>query len=96
MSLRRGWLVTLLLIGMAVLAPVALRAQTDTTTITRTTQTEDEDHDFPWGLLGLLGLAGLIPRGRKDVHVHDVHTHPGTVPPREDRITPNPPPPPRV
>jgi MYXO-CTERM domain-containing protein len=87
-------LTALLLIGMAVLAPVALRAQTDTTTITRTTQTEDEDHDFPWGLLGLLGLAGLIPRGRKDVHVHDVPTRPVT--PREDHITPNPPPPPRV
>lgn len=22
----------------------------------------EEDDDFPWGLLGLLGLAGLIPR----------------------------------
>lgn len=27
---------------------------------------QEEDNDFPWGLLGLLGLAGLIPRKRKD------------------------------
>jgi hypothetical protein len=27
---------------------------------------EEEDNDFPWGLLGLLGLAGLIPRKRKE------------------------------
>jgi hypothetical protein len=29
-----------------------------------------EDNDFPWGLLGLLGLAGLIPRKKApDVHI---------------------------
>ncbi len=29
-----------------------------------------EDDDFPWGLLGLLGLAGLIPRKKApDVHI---------------------------
>lgn len=29
-----------------------------------------EDDDFPWGLLGLLGLAGLIPRKKPaDVHI---------------------------
>ena len=27
---------------------------------------DDDDDDFPWGLLGLLGLAGLIPRKRRD------------------------------
>ncbi len=26
----------------------------------------DRDSDFPWGLLGLLGLAGLIPRKREE------------------------------
>jgi hypothetical protein len=30
---------------------------------------QDEDNDFPWGLLGLLGLAGLIPRKRRDDRV---------------------------
>jgi hypothetical protein len=25
-----------------------------------------EDRGFPWGLLGLLGLAGLVPRKRND------------------------------
>ncbi|HEV2568378.1 WGxxGxxG family protein [Sphingomonas sp.] len=29
----------------------------------------EDDNDFPWGLLGLLGLAGLIPRKRHD-HVN--------------------------
>jgi hypothetical protein len=91
MSVRRGWLVALLLIATMVLAPVAIRAQTDTTTVTQTVTEEEEDYDFPWGLLGLLGLLGLIPRKRRDVHVEEVYTRP--VPPRDDRIDPNPPPP---
>jgi MYXO-CTERM domain-containing protein len=64
--------------------------------ITTTTQTEeDDDSDFPWGLLGLLGLAGLIPRRRKEeVHVHPREVHTTPVPPRDDR--PGTPPPPRV
>ena len=37
-------------------------------TTTRTVRTED--NDFPWGLLGLLGLAGLIPRKRKEADIH--------------------------
>jgi hypothetical protein len=90
MSVRRGWLVALLLIGTMVLAPVALRAQTDTTAVTHTTTTQDEHHDFPWGLLGLLGLLGLMPRKHRDVHVHEVPARP--VPPRDDRIDPTPPP----
>jgi hypothetical protein len=35
-----------------------------------TTTVEKDDKDFPWGLLGLLGLAGLIPRKRKDGDIH--------------------------
>jgi hypothetical protein len=31
---------------------------------------EEEDNDFPWGLLGLLGLAGLIPRKRKEADIN--------------------------
>ena len=26
---------------------------------------QDDDDGFPWGVLGLLGLAGLIPRNRR-------------------------------
>ena len=29
-----------------------------------TTHTEEHDKDFPWGLLGLLGLGGLLGRKR--------------------------------
>jgi hypothetical protein len=31
----------------------------------------NRDHDFNYGWLGLLGLAGLIPRGRRN---HDTDT----------------------
>jgi MYXO-CTERM domain-containing protein len=34
---------------------------------------QEDDDGFPWGLLGLLGLAGLIPRKRHD-HRVDVDT----------------------
>ena len=29
----------------------------------------EEDDGFPWGLIGLLGLAGLLPRKRRSIHV---------------------------
>jgi MYXO-CTERM domain-containing protein len=95
MSVRRSWQVALLLIAAMVLAPVALRAQTDTTAVTHTvTTTEDHDRGFPWGLLGLLGLAGLIPRKQRDVHVHEHETYTTRpAPPRDDRVDPTPPPP---
>jgi MYXO-CTERM domain-containing protein len=93
MSVRKGWLVTLLLIAAMIAAPVALRAQTDTAMVTQTTEVEDDDDDgdFPWGLLGLLGLLGLIPRKSRDVPVRETYTT-RDVPPRDDRINPNPPP----
>ena len=37
-----------------------------------------EERGFPWGLLGLLGLAGLIPRKKAP----DVHIDNRTTPPR--------------
>ncbi|MDB4880346.1 MAG: hypothetical protein JWL60_1792 [Gemmatimonadetes bacterium] len=47
-------------------------AQTTTTTNTDTTvmaSQPEEDRDFPWGLLGLLGLAGLLKRPQREVVV---------------------------
>lgn len=38
-------------------------------------QPEDDDR-FPWGLLGLLGLAGLLPRKRHDIHVDNRTSRP--------------------
>ena len=33
---------------------------------TNTTQAPPEEHkSFPWGVIGLLGLIGLIPRARR-------------------------------
>ena len=51
----------------ALLTPAVAQtpAQDATTADTRVT-TDDDDRDFPWGLLGLLGLAGLIPRKSRD------------------------------
>jgi hypothetical protein len=44
-------------------------AQEDSTTNTATAEPTEDDGGFDdWGLLGLLGLAGLIPRKRKDDH----------------------------
>lgn len=88
--LARRLTLSLLLLVAALLASHPAAAQD--TTFATTTQTEEDDNDFPWGLLGLLGLAGLIPRRKKDVHVHehDVHTRPVT--PRDDRPGTAPPP----
>ena len=51
--------------------PTSTPVQTNTnTTRTQTTEVRTErERGFPWGLLGLLGLAGLIPRKRKEVEV---------------------------
>ncbi len=38
---------------------------------TSTTRTVESETSFPWGLLGLLGLAGLIPQKRKTVEVEE-------------------------
>jgi len=64
---------------MAAVAALALTAGAATAQTGDTNNTVDtsygdpqprEDNDFPWGLLGLLGLAGLIPRKKApDVHI---------------------------
>jgi len=33
--------------------------------VTTSVPVEDDDNDFPWGLLGLIGLAGLLGRKRE-------------------------------
>lgn len=45
--------------------------------LSKTTRTVERENSFPWELLGLLGLAGLIPQKRQ-VEVHqarDTDTH---------------------
>jgi hypothetical protein len=65
--------ITLALAATASLAfaPAALGQATTTTDTSMTaapatTPVEDDDNDFPWGLLGLIGLAGLLGRKRDD------------------------------
>lgn len=54
---------------LAVSATPTVAAQGGATTDTATASRGDDDNGFDeWGLLGLLGLAGLIPRKRKDDH----------------------------
>lgn len=50
-------------VALVALTPTSVFAQqAGGTDATSTTTQEPEHHDFPWGLLGLIGLAGLIPR----------------------------------
>ena len=50
---------------------ISVHAQDTLAQTTVRTVEHEEDNDFPWGLLGPLGLAGLLRRGKKeDVHVH--------------------------
>jgi hypothetical protein len=55
--------------GALLFAPMLVHAQsTDSTTTTTTNYgTTDNGRHFNWGWLGLLGLLGLWPRGRKEV-----------------------------
>jgi MYXO-CTERM domain-containing protein len=66
---------------LAALAPAAASAQGTGTTGTGTVDTsygdpQEDDDGFPWGLLGLLGLAGLLPRKRHERVDVDNRTRP--------------------
>ncbi len=67
-------------LGLAVITVLPTSAQqgaNSNTNRTDTTRTVERESSFPWGLLGLLGLAGLIPKKRR-VEVHqarDTDTH---------------------
>jgi hypothetical protein len=55
-------------VGALLFTPVVSHAQTaDTTTTTTNYGTTNTGRHFNWGWLGLLGLLGLWPRGRKEV-----------------------------
>ena len=69
--------------ALAAIAPSAASAQGTGTTGTGTGTVDtsygnpqEEDDGFPWGLLGLLGLAGLLPRKRHDRVDVDNRTRP--------------------
>ena len=64
--------------ALAAIAPAAALAQgTGTGTVdTSYGNPQEEDDGFPWGLLGLLGLAGLLPRKRHDRVDVDNRTRP--------------------
>lgn len=54
--------------ALALLAPGAASAQATGGAVDTSygNPQPQEERGFPWGLLGLLGLAGLIPRKRND------------------------------
>ncbi len=53
--------------ALVALTPAAAPAQgTGTVDTSYGNPQQEEDDGFPWGLLGLLGLAGLLPRKRKE------------------------------
>jgi hypothetical protein len=53
--------------GALLFAPMVVHAQnTDSTTTTTNYGNTDNGRHFNWGWLGLLGLLGLWPRGRKE------------------------------
>lgn len=62
---------------LAVATAIMLGGQTlsaqvvDTMSRTTTPVERTDDDGFPWGLLGLLGLAGLIPRKHETVVQRD-------------------------
>jgi LPXTG-motif cell wall-anchored protein len=61
-------------VALAAISPAAALAQDDPNNtgerqVTTTVERED-DNDFPWGVLGLLGLAGLLGRKRKEADIH--------------------------
>lgn len=68
-------------VALATLAAVPAAGQqtgTDTGVATETQErrSEGQDNDFPWDLLGLLGLAGLLGLRRgndRDTRVHTNH-----------------------
>jgi len=86
---------------VATFAAAPLQAQNGTTTTgdtmvtTTTTQHQEEEHHFPWGLLGLLGLAGLLKRPKerevvtrpveRTTRPAEIHVRPTTDPDVTDR-----------
>lgn len=73
--MRQLFATALIVTGLAVTAIAQTGAGTgsaagDTSTNNMSRQTERNDDGFDYGWLGLIGLAGLIPRKQKVVH-HD-------------------------
>jgi MYXO-CTERM domain-containing protein len=60
---------------LAVTPVVAASSASAQDTDTDATQPADDDDDFPWGLLGLAGLAGLLPRKNRDDDVRRTTTN---------------------
>ena len=56
-----------LVVSALAFAPVTSGAQTPADSANAAAHTGDRDHGFNWGWLGLLGLLGLWPKGRREV-----------------------------
>ncbi len=71
LDIKRNIRVSAFVLGFAVITVLPTSAQTNATNNNRTdtTRVVERDNDFDWGWLGLLGLAGLMPKKRQ-VEVH--------------------------
>jgi MYXO-CTERM domain-containing protein len=46
-------------------APATVAPSDDTSAANLAQPVQEEKHGFPWGVLGLLGLLGFVPRARR-------------------------------
>ena len=66
--------------GALLFAPAILHAQTTDSTSATTYGTTNTGHHFNWGWLGLLGLLGLWPKGKREVTTTETRNTTGTRP----------------
>lgn len=64
--MQKIFMVTTAALATVAFAPMASAQAAGDTATTTVPADNDGDDDFPWGLLGLIGLAGLLGRKRDD------------------------------
>lgn len=71
MPIRKSAKTVAIAVAFIALSPIpAYAAETTTTNRTTTTTRADNEGGFPWGILGLFGLAGLLGLRKKERDIH--------------------------